>query len=78
MPFWQDRVKDDRHVLFEGVAHRTARLVQCVHNPDRDRASLGRLRLLEQSSHRGQGIEHDTLPGSGDVAEQAACERRAL
>ena len=65
-------------MLFEGVAHLTTRLVPCVHNPDRDRESLVRLRLLDQSSHRVEGIEHDTLTGSGDVAEQAACARMAL
>jgi len=75
---WKDRVKDDRHMLFEGVAHLATRLRQCVQNPDRDRESLGRLRLLDESEHGRQGIEHDTLTGSGDVTEQAAFDRSAL
>ena len=78
MPCWEDRVKDDWHVLFEGIAHLPTRLVQFVHNPDRDCESLLCLRLLDQSQHRVQGIEHDTLAGSGHVAEQAAFDRIEL
>jgi len=78
VPLWEDRVKDDRHVLFEGFTYRPPSFIEFVQDPNCDREPLVRLGLLDSSQHRVQGIKQDTLTGSGDVAEQAAFDRIAL
>src|SRR6266567_8532074 len=75
VPLWQELFKDDRHVLFEGVAHRPAAFIEGVQDPHRDREPLLRLGLLDQALHRVQSIKEHPLTGSGDVAEQAAFDR---
>ena len=55
-----------------------ASFIEFVQDTDRDRESLLRLRLLDQSQHGLQRIKQDPLTGSGDVAEQAAFDRVEL
>ena len=78
VPFWEDRVKNDRHVLFEGFAHGASSFIECVQDTDRDGESLLCLGLLDQAHHGLERIKQDTLTGSGHVAEQAAFDRIEL
>ena len=65
-------------MLFEGFAHCPSSFIEFVQDTDRDRESLLRLRLLDQSQHCMKGITQDSLTGSGHVAEQAVFDRIAL
>src|SRR5712691_7272319 len=78
VPLWQELFKDDRHVLFEGLAYRPAAFIEGVQDPHRDREPLVRLGLLDQPLHRVQSIKEPPLAGSGDVAQPAAFDRVAL
>ena len=70
MPFWEDRVKNDRHVLFEGFAHGASSFIECVQDTDRDGESLLCLGLLDQAHHGLESIKQDPLTGSGHVTAQ--------
>ena len=78
MPFWEDRVKNDRPVLFEGFAHGASSFVEGVQDADRDGESLRCLGLVDQSHHGLESIKQDALTGAGHVAAQTAFERSEL
>ncbi len=78
MPFWEDRVKDDWQVFFEGFAHGPSSCIECISDTDRDREPLRRLRLVDQSQYGLSSIQPDALTGAGHVAQQAAFARIEL
>jgi hypothetical protein len=78
VPFWQNRFKDNRHVLFEGVAHLATRFVQLIDDPNRDGEARLRCRLFHQSDHGLHRIEQDALTGPSHMAKKATFDRIEL
>src|SRR5207244_13032150 len=74
VPFWEDRVKDDRHVFFEGFAHGPSSFIEFISDTDRDREPLLRLRLLAQSQYGLERLKQVALTSSRHVPQQSTDE----
>jgi hypothetical protein len=74
----EDGFKDDRHVLFEGVAHLATRFIEFIDDSNGDRKTGLGGRLLQQSDYGRQGIAQDALTRPRPMAKEAAFDRVEL